>query len=254
MIKNEIKSSDFILSIASFLENGLKDEIINSNADFIYMHPIDKSCLKNRYKQFIKYEVGSEEAIFALLLNFFATNLDEDLENYLDELDIGYLSAESSAGEEEFEEILEDYKNAKNPLLLVGEDIINHKRERNILNILKKLEEFSKFKIVFASNNLKTSNDQAEELEEVEDLKSFNGTVLYKTSINSDFLIASQTFANIAKVKDGDSINILSKDESFKKVLKVDTNLLGTIALIDISNSKDENSYKYLQVKIEKAE
>ena len=64
----QILKSDFIISIATFLEDEkLKDSIEkavkNNGAKFVYMHPIDNVVLKSFYSQLIKYEVGSEEAI-----------------------------------------------------------------------------------------------------------------------------------------------------------------------------------------------
>ena len=71
----------------------------------------------------------------------------------------------------------------------------------------------------------------------------------------NDELIASKTFANIAKVANGDEIYINSKDEKIKRTLKVDETLNGTIAILKVKNSDDIfNGYRYKQVKIEKVE
>ena len=72
---------------------------------------------------------------------------------------------------------------------------------------------------------------------------------------NSDELLASQTFANIAKVSNENEVFIISKNEKIKKVLKIDEKLHGTIAILKTKNSEDIfNGYKYKQVKIEKVE
>ena len=71
----------------------------------------------------------------------------------------------------------------------------------------------------------------------------------------NDELIASKTFANIAKVANGDEIYINSKDEKIKRTLKVDETLNGTIAILKVKNIDDVfNGYRYKQVKIEKVE
>lgn len=102
----EIKNSDFIISIGTFFENdNYRSLIEQSNAKFVYMFPIDKEELKSKYFSFAKYEVGSEEAVLALILNFFASNYDSKTKEFLEDLDLGYLSAECSVGEEEFEDI-----------------------------------------------------------------------------------------------------------------------------------------------------
>ena len=140
----QILNSDFIISIATFLEdeklrNSIQEAVINNNAKFVYMHPIDNFNLKSFYSQLIKYEVGSEEGICALLLNSFVSNSDEKIQAFLDDLDLGYISAESSAGEEEFEEAFESSLNAKVKTLIIGNDLINHERVENIVKLKHKV-------------------------------------------------------------------------------------------------------------------
>ncbi|MDD2886769.1 MAG: hypothetical protein PHY66_03130 [Aliarcobacter sp.] len=259
----QILNSDFIISIATFLENEkLKDSVeqavINNNVKFVYMHPIDNANLKPFYSQLIKYEVGSEEGICALLLNSFASNCDEKTNNFLDDLDLGYISAESSAGEEEFEEALENSQNTKVKTLIIGNDLINHERVENIVKLLAIFKKYSDFNLVVLNEELEKKIDSCEDfdLEELEELKSFNGTLVYKLvdEQNSE-LIASQTFANIAKVSNGNEVFVISKNEKIKRVLKIDENLHGTIAILKVKIDEDIfNGYEYKQVKIEKVE
>ena len=85
MIKREIiAKSDFIISFGSMLadnkediRNSIIESIAKTNAKFTYMHPIDNIDLKLYYTQFIKYEVGSEEGICALLMDTFIKECDE---------------------------------------------------------------------------------------------------------------------------------------------------------------------------------
>lgn len=72
-----ILKSDFILSFGTYFEDNqeLKSSILNNKSKFVYMFPIDNPNLKSTYSQFIKYEVGSEEGICALLLATFAKKL-----------------------------------------------------------------------------------------------------------------------------------------------------------------------------------
>ena len=258
----QILNSDFIISIATFLEDEkLKDSIeqavINNNAKFVYMHPIDNFNLKPFYSQLIKYEVGSEEGICALLLNSFASNCDEKTNNFLDDLDLGYISAESSAGEEEFEEAFENSQEAKVKTLIVGNDLVNHERVENIVKLLAILKKYSDFNLVVLNEELgqKINSCTDFDLEELEELKSFNGTLVYKLDGNYDELIVSQTFANIAKVSNGNEVFVISKNEKIKRVLRIDENLHGTIAILKTKINEDIfNGYIYKQVKIEKVE
>ncbi|MCT7577817.1 Rossmann-fold NAD(P)-binding domain-containing protein [Aliarcobacter butzleri] len=254
-----IKTSDFIISFGTFFENNLelKDEVLKSieknQTKFVYMFPIDNANLKSFYTQFIKYEVGSEEGICALLLDTFAKNYDEKTKEFINNLDLGYISAESSAGEEEFEEAFEDYKNSNSKILIIGEDIKNHERVDNIIKLLATIKKYSDFDFLILDEDLENKINSCEDfdLEEIEELKSFNGTLVYSLiGADSPILQASQTFANIAKVKDGENIQIISKNEKINKILKIDEKLTGTVAILNVKNSPNE--YKYKQVKIEK--
>ena len=254
-----IKTSDFIISFGTFFENNLelKDEVLKSieknHTKFVYMFPIDNANLKPFYTQFIKYEVGSEEGICALLLDTFVKNYDEKTKEFINNLDLGYISAESSAGEEEFEEAFEDYENSNSKILIIGEDIKNHERVDNIIKLLATIKKYSDFDFLILDEDLENKINSCEDfdLEEIEELKSFNGTLVYSlVGADSPILQASQTFANIAKVKDGENIQIISKNEKINKILKIDEKLTGTVAILSVKNSPNE--YKYKQVKIEK--
>ena len=259
----QILNSDFIISFGTFIEDEkLNDSILeavkNNGAKFVYMHPIDNFSLKPFYSQLIKYEVGSEEGVSALLLNSFTSNCDENIKNYLDDLDLGYVSAESSAGEEEFEEAFENSLKAKVKTFIIGDDLINHERVENIIQLLALIKKYSDFNLVVLNEDLAQKIDSCKnfDLKELEELKSFNGTLVYKLiDEKNDELIASQTFANISKVSNGNEIFVISKNERIKRVLKIDENLHGTIAILKIKNNENIfDGYKYKQVKIEKVE
>ena len=267
MIKREIiAKSDFIISFGSMLadnkediRNSIIESIAKTNAKFTYMHPIDNIDLKLYYTQFIKYEVGSEEGICALLMDTFIKECDEKTRKFINDLDLGYISGESSAGEEEFEESYSNYLEAKNKLLIIGDDLIEHEKIENIIKLLALIKKYTNFELIVLNEDLGNKINLCTnfDLEEIEELKSFNGTLVYKLidEQQNDELIASKTFANIAKVANGDEIYINSKDERIKRTLKVDETLNGTIAILKVKNSNDIfNGYRYKQVKIEKVE
>ena len=255
-----ILKSDFILSFGTYFEDNqeLKSSILNNKSKFVYMFPIDNPNLKSTYSQFIKYEVGSEEGICALLLATFAKNCDEATKEFIENLDLGYISAESSAGEEEFEEAKEASLASQSKVLIVGNDIKNHERVENITKILALIKKYTDFNLVVLDEDLeqKINSHKDLELDEIEDLKSFNGTLVYKLiKEDSDELIASQTFVNVAKVKSGDEVYVNFKENKVKKSIKVDDSLHGTIAILGVKNCDDIFSgYRYKQVKIEKVE
>ncbi len=130
-----VSKSDYIVCLGAMISkdspkmNDLIIEAIAKNeAEFIYMHPIDDIDLKLYCTQFIKYEVGSEEGVLSLLLEYFTKKRSDDLEEYLSDLDIGYISAESSAGEEEFEEMVERSSNKTTKTIIWGEDLFTHRK------------------------------------------------------------------------------------------------------------------------------
>ena len=267
-IKEIISKSDYIITFGTFLaadnvpiQEAIIEAIAKNTAEFIYMHPIDNVDLKVYYSQFLKYEVGSEEGIASLLLETFVKESDDKVQTYIDDLDIGYISAESSAGEEEFEEALQRAEGKENKTLIIGRDIFSHERVENITKILSVIRKYSDFTIVSLEPEFQDIlNDACDEsFEEIEDLDSYNGTVIYRTygEEDTDILVGSESFARVAKVTDNDDIFINCAGEKVQRKFVVDKNLFGTVALCAM-NSDDSsslsNGYRYKQVKIEKVE
>ena len=268
MNKNEIISkSDFILSLGTMLSNN-KEEVRNSiiesiaktNAEFVYMHPIDNIDLKLYYTQFIKYEPGSEEGILALILDAFVKESTPEIQKYINDLDLGYISAESSAGEEELEEAYENFKDTKFKTLIIGDDLIEHPRVENIVKFLNIVKKYTDFNLIVLDNDFeeKINTCVNPDLEEVADLKSFDGTVVYRLieDESTKDLIASKSFAQIAKVSNNDEVYLNFKSSKVKKSIRIDEKLHGTIAISKITGSSEEifSDYRYKQVKIEKVD
>lgn len=265
--KELISKSDFIFSLGTMLSNN-KEEVRNSiiesiaktNAQFVYMHPIDNIDLKLYYTQFIKYEAGSEEGILALILDAFVKESTSDIQKYIDDLDLGYISAESSAGEEEFEEAYENSKESQFKTLIIGDDLIEHPRVENIVKLLSIIKKYTDFNLIVLDNDFEEKIDSCDnfDLEEVEDLKSFDGTVVYRLieDESTEDLIVSASFSRIAKVANKDEVYLNYKTSKVKKSIKVDEKLHGTIAIAKITDSNEEifTNYRYKQVKIEKVD
>jgi NADH-quinone oxidoreductase subunit G len=96
------------------------------------------------------------------LLELFSKDkeLPSEIKEFNDELDIGYLSAESSVSEEEIESIKQEFWKKKRFTLVVGEDIFNHERVENIARIVAAIEKFTDFELLVvppASNSLGVS-------------------------------------------------------------------------------------------------
>ncbi len=131
-------------------------------AQVIYCHPMEDLRLQKQVTQFIKYEAGSEEGVAALLATTLVdrTQAPEELGRFLEDLDIGYLSAESNVSEEELDRLKLTLWKSKRFTLIVGEDLYNHPRVENIARILAAIERHSDFELLVippASNSLGVS-------------------------------------------------------------------------------------------------
>ncbi len=167
--QKSLSQSDAIVVVGSKIKDDapmVKNHIAmaakRNKAKVVYMHPIEDAKIQNIVTKFIKYEPGSEEAIFAMLLELFTkeANLPDEIKNFIDELDIGYLSAESSVSEEEIESIKQEFWKKRRFTLVVGEDIFNHPRVENIAKIIAAIERFTSFELLIippASNSLGVS-------------------------------------------------------------------------------------------------
>jgi NADH-quinone oxidoreductase subunit F len=270
---NLIEQSDFIVMLGTriTLDNVAINESVNcaiknQGAEFIYMHPIDDVLLEEKYTQFIKYEVGSEEAVVAMLAFYLleGVTLDNIIKEYLEELDMGYLSGESSVGEEECEDIVQKLVNKKSKTLIIGSDLYTHERATNIAKLLGLIHKYTDFKIIMIPNNSTSQEFETTMLnsngilEEIAEIDSYNGTVIYQVESNMETLQGSQTFAGAAKIKNEDQIKINYGEVSVLKTFRIDNELKGTVALYPSDNGKSADTlplgYRYKQVKIEKVE
>jgi NADH-quinone oxidoreductase subunit G len=131
-------------------------------AQVVYAHPLEDPRLRNQVTRHLKYEAGSEEGVAALLA---AALIDREaapkkLREYLEGLDIGYLSAESNVSEEELEKVRALLWKRRRFTLVVGADLYTHPRVENIARLLGVLERYSDFELLAvppASNSLGVS-------------------------------------------------------------------------------------------------
>ncbi len=149
----DISNSELIVLIGSRISRdnpAVKYAINQANkkhrASFVYMHPIDDMALCDKYTSFVKYEAGAEEALIAMM-SYFLLQDNQELKPYIDSLDIGNLSGESSVGEEEIEHIYRLSKTTKTKTLIIGEDIYRHKTAKNIAKIVGLIDRYSEFDV-----------------------------------------------------------------------------------------------------------
>jgi len=122
-----------------------------------YLHPMHEELISNVAREFINYEVGSEEGVMALLLRFILKDLDNaEITSYITSLDEGYLSAESNVGEEELESLFKSFEKCADKVLILGEDLLAHERAENIAAMAGLIERFSDYKVLIVPPSANT--------------------------------------------------------------------------------------------------
>jgi len=147
---------------APIVKNHIAMATKRQKAKVIYMHPIEDLEIQNLVTKFLKYEAGSEEGVVALLLELLTkdSELPSEVKEFIEELDIGNLSGESSLSEEELNSIKAEFWKKKRFTLVVGADLYNHPDAQNIAKMVALIEKFSNFKLLIvppASNSLGVS-------------------------------------------------------------------------------------------------
>lgn len=206
------------------------------NASFLTLSPMEDEKLQNNI--FVKCEISSE----AYVLMMIASEICKDLENE----DIGFLSGESSVGEEEIEEIVDFLKDAN--FIIADENMLNFNKDKdNIKALLNLIASNFNLKIIDSAGNKLDFNSA--NLGELKELDNFDGAVVYKHTKDDEFK-GGNYFKIVSKVKDGELVTIKSKNLNITKTFKFDKNLKGTIAFLGVKNL---DNYAFEVVKTHKA-
>jgi len=130
----------------------------HNGAKIIYMHPLEDVLLQNVVTQNVRYEAGSEEGVVAMLAKTLLESCDVDDETkvFLDSLDEGYLCAESNVGDEEFAQISKSLRRAQRKTLIIGSDVLSHKRASNIARLCALIETATDFSVVVIPQTVNT--------------------------------------------------------------------------------------------------
>ena len=233
---------------------------LQSGSKLVYLFTMEDTNLVEKSSFFSRYEVGSEEGVFALLAKSFLNDvsLPESMATYFDEMDDGYISAESNLGEEEIEEIEALYAKASKVLLVIGEDVLKHSHAGNIAQLAGAMARYGKAKLFI--NGIKEEEIVLDAdnlaLEEVAEIKSFDGVVVYECPVceasEEALLIGSAQFQMAAKVQNNDVIDVMINQKAYRRTFKKDEHLKGVIALMPCTKTGDV--YPYHVAKIVKAD
>jgi len=215
----------------------------------VFLHPV-------KYKDSITYEPMAEEAVIALIAKHFTyDNVPERVRDYFEEMDDGYLFGESNFDEFDLEKL-------QKGKIVIGKDVLLHPNVENIKKFLCLLRDFGGFEVegielpVFFEPSdpvleeiLEAEKTYEIELEEIEELDTFDGSVVYCCSdrfvVKNDEVLASQQFVIANKIK---SLSV-EIDGEVKKLHKL-KDLKGTFGII----LKDTNDYPFKRVKIQNKE
>ncbi len=127
-------------------------------AKITYMHPLEDALMQNVVTQFSKYEVGTEEGVMALLAKTLlaSSDIDDEMKKYFDDLDMGYLCAETNVGEEELATIAKAGIRSKNKTLVLGQDLFMHAQAENIAKLAGLVQKYSDVNIVIVPTQVNT--------------------------------------------------------------------------------------------------
>lgn len=160
-----LKKSDGIILIGSRIATdnpgvryAMTTAARHNGAKVVYMHPLEDALLQNTVTQFIKYEVGTEEGVLALLAQTLVADseLSESDKAFMDELDTGYLSAETNVGEDELALIVKQLMRSRSKTLVVGADLLAHERAENMARLVAFIEKHSDFSVMVVPTEVNT--------------------------------------------------------------------------------------------------
>lgn len=176
--------------------------------------------------ELIKCEIGAQSFVLALICASFCD------EPYFAELDLEYLSGESSVGEEEIEQIAEFLQSGCDALLIDDALIKTHPDAENIRAFLSLIA--AKFGVKILSLRGERADLGAQERVNLSPLKepeNFDGAVVFKHDADEQ-LIGGRYFSMVAKIKHGDRVRIKTPHLNLEKEFILDEELKGTIALL----------------------
>lgn len=198
-----IKQSDAVIIIGSRIATdnpGVRYTLTTASkhngAKIVYAHPMEDTLMQSVTTQMMKYEVGTEEGVMALLAHVILSEADlSDSERaFFEELDFGYLYAETNIGEEELSHMMKSFMRAKKRTLIIGNDLIAHERSSNIAKLAALIEKYSDFSLVVVPREVNTLGvsliNSLDHDESITDVVGYNA--------KGDFVISSLEGADLA--------------------------------------------------------
>jgi NADH-quinone oxidoreductase subunit G len=236
---NAIKQADAVIMIGSriatdnpMVRYALRTASQHNGAKIVYAHPLEDALMKNTATQFMKYEAGSEEGVIALLANELLQNedIDESSRAFLDDLDLGYLEAESNIGDDELKLMSKSFARSANRVLVVGNDIFAHNRAKNIAKLIALIEKYTNFSLVVVPTEVNTVGVSLLcELDIDEDIPNVVGY-----NANGEFMMSASQESDLAMPAlnqvEGSVVNVDNQVLPLNVALKFEGYILNDIA------------------------
>lgn len=108
---------------------------LNLGAQIVDLSVVEDSRLNRVVTQNIRYEAGSEEGVLALLVKTLCAN-NSTIASWINDLDVGYLSAETNVGEEELARLAKSVARGTKTTIVAGSDLFDHPRSVQIAKLL----------------------------------------------------------------------------------------------------------------------
>ncbi|WP_298020058.1 hypothetical protein [uncultured Campylobacter sp.] len=193
------------------------------HAKILSVSPLQDPYLES---ELIKCEIGAQNFVLALICASFCD------EPYFAELDLEYLSGESSVGEEEIEQIAEFLQSGCDALLIDDALIKTHPDAENIRAFLSLIAaEFGVKILSLRGERADLGAQERVNLSPLKEPENFDGAVVFKHDAD-DRLIGGRYFSMVAKIKHGDRVRIKTPHLNLEKEFILDEELKGTIALL----------------------
>jgi len=249
-----IKQSDAVIVIGTRISTdnpgvryALTTASKHNGAKIVYAHPMEDVLMQNTITQFIKYEAGSEEGVMALLANELLRDIDlsRDEKLFFENLDLGYLEAESNVGDDELLFMSKSFIRAQNKTLIIGSDILSHKRATNIAKLAAIIEKYTDFSLIVVPEQVNTLGTslicKLDKDEELENIVGYNS--------DGNFKISSLPNANLAipalNQQEGTVVNVENRVLPLNVAISFDGYTLNDIA--NELGIKKENSIDYTE-------
>lgn len=213
-----------ILSLATLLSKQTTKFINRHENDEVFvLSPLEDDELFSRVKNhhFLKYEIDALGFVLALV----CARLIPDFI----EIDDGYLSGESNAGDEEIDTLCE-YLKACDGIIVAPENFSasNASNIKYMLDILSKKLGFD----IIGINGKPYDLGENLSISELEDGADFNGACAFCLPCENPVLKGSAMFAMAAKLKDGSEKIIKTQNGEINVKFELDNSLKGTCGLL----------------------